>query len=527
MGIPSYFVHIVKTYPAIIKEFVTNKTKIDNFYIDSNSIIYDAIKTISYKKEDKMYEKKVNEWICNKLLSYILLINPIKKVFIAFDGVAPVAKLDQQRNRRYTTWYVNNFLEKEAQHSTEREAVWDTTSITPGSNFMKTLNAEIKVFFQTKLPKLEIIISGSEYTGEGEHKIYNYMRKHAAYHKNTSTIIYGLDADLIMLSLIHLSISDNIYLFRETPHFISSINNRLKPNCLYVFDIFELNDKISIEMKSTNTLDYIFLCFLLGNDFLPHFPALNIRTNGIQILLDVYNSNALSIIQKDGTIHWRNLRRLIEQLAKSEVELCKIESNKRDALEKRLNETMNPNTSNTSNTSNTPRDEATLMNLPILDRSVEKYINIGENGWQQRYYKELFDIEITDERTQELCINYLEGLEWTFKYYTNNCPDWRWRYKYKYPPLLEDLYKYIPHCEMTFIEKNTNQPVSQELQLCYVLPRNSLHLLPEATFKKLIHSKPENYRLDYMLKYAYCRYLWEGHVELPEININELETIIK
>jgi 5'-3' exonuclease len=178
-------------------------------------------------------------------------------------------------------------------------------------------------------------------------------------------------------------------------------------------------------------------------------------------------------------------------------------------------------------TSNTPRDEATLMNVPILDRAVEKYITIGENGWQQRYYKELFDIEITDERKQQLCINYLEGLEWTFKYYTHNCPDWRWRYKYKYPPLLEDLYKYIPHCEMTFIEKNTNQPVSQELQLCYVLPRNSLHLLPEATFKKLIHSKPENYRLDYTLKYAYCRYLWEGHVELPEININELETIIK
>ena len=56
MGIPSYFVHIVKSYPTIIKEFVTNKTIIDNFYIDSNSIIYDAIKAIRYKKEDKMYE---------------------------------------------------------------------------------------------------------------------------------------------------------------------------------------------------------------------------------------------------------------------------------------------------------------------------------------------------------------------------------------------------------------------------------------------------------------------------------------
>ena len=50
MGIPSYFVHIVKTYPSIIKEFISNKIKIDNFYIDSNSIIYDAIKCVIYKK---------------------------------------------------------------------------------------------------------------------------------------------------------------------------------------------------------------------------------------------------------------------------------------------------------------------------------------------------------------------------------------------------------------------------------------------------------------------------------------------
>jgi 5'-3' exonuclease len=521
MGIPSYFVHIVKTYPTIIKEFVPNKIQIDNFYLDSNSIIYDAIKNNAYKKGDAAFESKVIQWICDKLLYYINLINPEKKVLIAFDGVAPLAKLDQQRNRRYNTWFVNNFLEKA---ENEKKELWDTTAITPGSNFMKTLSNTIKLFFKDKLPKLDIIISSSEHNGEGEHKIYKYIRKHSTYHNATATIIYGLDADLLMLSLIHLKITTNLYLFRETPHFISSVNNRLKPHCLYVLDIFELNEKLHIEMTKSNsnsnsnkniTLDYIFLCFLLGNDFLPHFPALNIRTNGIQIILDVYNSKQISVIEPDETINWRELRKLIEHISLTEVELCKIEATKRDNLEQRLGDLKNKQT------------EEALINLPILDRAVEKYINIGENGWQKRYYKELFDIEINDLRKQEICLNYLEGLEWTFKYYTEDCPDWKWRYKYKYPPLLEDLYKYIPHFSTRFIDKNTNQPVSQELQLSYVLPVNSLHLLPESISKKLLELTPNNYKSDYTIKHAYCRYLWEGHVDLPELNINELEKIVK
>ena len=96
---------------------------------------------------------------------------------------------------------------------------------------------------------------------------------------------------MIPQSGVRIYISLDIYLFRETPHFISSINSNLRPNELYVLDIFELDQKLNILMHNVNnkssTLDYIFICFLLGNDFMPHFPSLNIRTHGIQILLDV------------------------------------------------------------------------------------------------------------------------------------------------------------------------------------------------------------------------------------------------
>ena len=517
MGIPSYFVHIVKNYPNVIKQYIKGKNVVENFYIDSNSIIYDAIRNVEYKK-DNDYENKINKWVCERIMYYVDLIGPQSKVLIAFDGVSPVAKLDQQRNRRYKTWYTNDFLEK---LENDKKEMWDTTAITPGSPFMKNLSQYLNTYFSDKLKNIEVILSSSDIVGEGEHKIYQFIRDNKDYHSKTTTLIYGLDADLIMLSLIHLTVSPNIYLFRETPHFISSINKNLKPNSLYVLDIYELNEKLNLEMHTVKekhcTLDYIFLCFLLGNDFMPHFPALNIRTNGIQILLDAYNTlfNNNETIIKDNKIVWGNLRKLIEIIAKNEEEFCVIETKKRNKLEHTLkNRFQQENT------------EDALISKPILDRSVEKYINIGDVGWQYRYYKELFDIDIDDNRKQQICLNYLEGLEWNFKYYIQGCPDWRWCYKYKYPPLLEDLYKYIPQFETTFIEKNVNRPVSQMVQLAYVLPRNSLYLLPDKLYKELIEKKPDWYRLDYKILWAYCRYLWEGHVDLPDIDLNQLEKIV-
>ena len=263
-------------------------------------------------------------------------------------------------------------------------------------------------------------------------------------------------------------------------------------------------------------LDYIFLCFFLGNDFMPHFPALNIRTNGISILLETYHNlfKSETIINK-GKINWKNLRKLIEELSKNEVIYCKHEEKLKDKGEKRFH-----------HNKRFKSKEEELTMLPMYERKLEKYINIGDDGWQERYYKELFGIDITDERRRQICVNYLEGLEWNLKYYTKDCPDWQWCYKYKYPPLLEDLYKYIPYFDTEFIENKPASPVKSLVQLAYVLPRNSLNLLPHNIYEKLIVNHPEWYRLDYNVLWAYCKYFWEGHIVLPHIDISILNNII-
>ena len=138
----------------------------------------------------------------------------------------------------------------------------------------------------------------------------------------------------------------------------------------------------------------------------------------------------------------------------------------------------------------------------------------------------LFDIDIDNNWRKKISMNYLEGLEWTWKYYTTGCIDWRWCYNYHYPPLLGDLLKYIPYFDGDLLEIKEKNPVKEIVQLSYVLPKNSLYLLPKNIENKLICNFNQHYRLDYEFKWAYCKYFWECHVEFPYTDVNKIEQLV-
>ena len=548
MGIPSYFSYIVKSQRSIIKKYSPSKMRIDNLYLDCNSIIYDSVREIKGISQNTQFENRLIKAVCEKIVYYIDIISPQQRVFIAFDGVAPVAKLEQQRNRRYKSWFekqlcdelrdrdnANHNANHNASQNTNDEFSWNTVAITPGTKFMSKLGKGVRNYFKNskKYGLDEIIISPSDESGEGEHKIYQYIRTHAQYHKDTTTAIYGLDADLIMLTLNHLHISENLYLFRETPHFIKSIDKTLDPNTNYVMDIPELSRKLTADLSrrtcDTNKfsvpdkagdrliLDYILLCFFLGNDFMPHFPALNIRTDGIARLIEGYKSVLLSkksYLTDGKKIIWKNLRKLVQLLSENEHDYIKEEYVKRRKLRPRRYPDDEDNTL------------ARIMDVPIKDRTCEEYINPFETGWRHRYYKELFGIDIDNERCKEICRNYLEGLEWTINYYTNGCKDWRWTYKYEYPPLLSDLLRHIPSFDTEMLARQPKNPVKELVQLSYVIPRPYLDLLPSPVHKKLLQKCDHLYRTDCRMVWAYCRYLWEAHAILPHLEISKLEEMI-
>jgi 5'-3' exonuclease len=112
------------------------------------------------------------------------------------------------------------------------------------------------------------------------------------------------------------------------------------------------------------------------------------------------------------------------------------------------------------------------------------------------------------------------------KYYTSGCADWRWCYNYNYPPLFCDLIQYVPFFDTEFVEKKPENPVTQLVQLCYVLPRQSLKFLPENLYNQLLKEHDEWYSMDCDYVWAYCRYFWEAHVNLPHIPMDELEKFI-
>ena len=517
MGIPSFFSYIIKNHRNIIKE---KTLLVNNLYLDCNSIIYDSISKVDNFKSNDDFENILINIICNKISFYIKELSPTTNIFIAFDGVAPVAKLEQQRNRRYKSVIECKILNK--------QDIWNTSSITPGTEFMNKLSKNIKKFFKNKnkFNVKNIIISTSEENGEGEHKIYEYIRNNPDYHKNTTTLIYGLDADLIMLTLNHLHIAPLIYLYRETPHFIKNIDDSLKPNKNYIIDIplfsvilskYLNNDKEPSSIQKKNRIfDYIFLCFLLGNDFLPHFPSLNIRTSGIESLMNAYRKiigNNNENLVNGSKIIWKNFRKIIIELANNEKELICQEYIKRDKQ------------SNNIIKKNMKIDER-FNSIPLLDRSIEKYINPFENFWENRYYYTLFKINIDNERRKQISINYLEGLEWTLKYYTIGCVDWRWKYNYNYPPLLNDLIKYIPYFDTILILDNNNTSVSPLVQLSYVLPVKNLYLLPVKIQQLLLDKYKNIYTDTHNINWAFCKYFWESHIEFPHLSIEELENTI-
>ena len=276
------------------------------------------------------------------------IIRPRKMIYMAIDGVAPRAKMNQQRSRRYrSAKEIEDKREEMERLRTEWEQqgrklppkkapTWDHNVITPGTPFMHTLSKHLRYYIHDRLTNdagwknVKVILSDASVPGEGEHKVMEYIRlqrQQPGYDPNTRHAIHGKDADLIMLSLAthepYFSILRELDLDPRGTRLtaeqlrqkhddeqamlrLGEADERGPAISCPPFKFIQINivrEYLDLEFRSVPFLfpmvydqeqvidDFVLFCFFAGNDFLPHLPSLDIHEGAIGDMIRIYKES--------------------------------------------------------------------------------------------------------------------------------------------------------------------------------------------------------------------------------------------
>jgi len=557
MGIAQYFSTIVRSHPEIFKGWDA-EFSCDYLYFDFNCLVYQVYNLLNANEKEKlltMTNDQIEKKIIDEVVKYMKKIideiaKPTKLVYIGIDGVVPRAKMVQQRFRRFSGWK-QSAMEKEikSQFGVEEKSVWNRNAITPGTAFMKKLSDGIRKAIQqkkiTNLRNLEFVFSDSSVPGEGEHKLIPFLRKKGKL-PNEKVVIYGMDADLIMLSLS--TFMDNIYLLREKDNVKSQFGDVVEA-AFGLLNVDTFRQKIvagfdiNVPGIRPNQLfsDYVFLGFFLGNDFVHSIPSLEIRFGGFDRIMGTYRRilgrlkrglvqlrfpirpNGKNFAElgnaTDVSINMVFFRQLLEDLARQEEKALQYLHMK--------------------HTSRVPRHNAEddmgkaleeVAKLPLNPKYKDKIypVDFNQPDWKKRYYEETLDIEPQPEDefrmyVDGVCKNFLEAIMYSTRYYYTGVPSWTWYYRFPVSPLISDVLDYYNRVvkNVNDIKLEMGEPVKPIQQLMMVSPPQSRELLPPVFQKLMVEpSSPiiEYYPVDFDYFVFQKFNLYQAEPILPLIN---------
>ena len=408
----------------------------DRLYLDMNGIIHCASHNNSEEELEKEKELSADnngnasasgiseEQIFQNVRYYLDrvvsdIVQPKQLVYLAIDGVAPRAKMNQQRSRRYRSggekeiemhlmtlqstqdrngnyneddnermsreylieadggafdgyWSTENNKARGSQRFTgtmtagsdssstvaspvassenvdPKQHAFHSNCITPGTPFLYRCSQNILAFVRQKLetdPKwkdLTVIFSGHDVPGEGEHKIMDFIRHEKTkpgYDPNTRHCVFGQDGDLIMLGLAthepHFCLLREEVVFdmarkkavkalaklenekeldddsqvetltaaASQPPLSAAIQSYIHNSNFELLHLSVLRDYLALEFETSEFYpsskykleptidDFVFMTFLVGNDFLPHMPALDIGEEAFDLIFYAYKKN--------------------------------------------------------------------------------------------------------------------------------------------------------------------------------------------------------------------------------------------
>jgi 5'-3' exonuclease len=541
MGVPGFFKWLKDNKKKLksknlIRDNINKKVKY--LMLDTNCLLHPCVNCIKDKIKDKKENNKTREQIEDEIFLLIEtrimeMIDKIKPeyIYIAIDGVAPIAKILQQRQRRHRYLYdtkiklkydntneeINNIDEVIRNDGiTISRLPISSIELTPGTEYMERINKRmielVKKIGEER--KIKYIYSSYHVEGEGEHKILQYIRKNV---KSEDTIvIYGLDADLLFLAL-SLGIEYDLYIMREKAVFQ---NKTVEIEDEIDYNYVEINElHLMINNLNIKTNDFIMLCYLVGNDFIPGLLTTDIKRNGLDKIISSYeearklfdkdiiekNKDNKLIINYDLILEifkkleytewgiWKNINR--DKLEKSEIE-------KQKNFDKFIS--------------------GENMNTECLEK-----IEFSSETDYYNYYLGINDSVIDKSIIKKMVKNYITGMEWCINYYLDDCKSWSWGYNFMIAPLIKDIIKYFPKNIKLENDKRELCPVEQLLLAIPIDTYN--YVISNELIKKIRNNReigymfPETYDIDINKESLF----WKCQVKIPMVEYDEYIKNIK
>jgi len=539
MGIPSYYRQLLQDVPElVIKQHPTDA--LSWLFMDYNGLLYhclqrDDVPVYEAARHDE-WETAFLEIVVSSTLWMIREVAPIVGVFLAMDGVVPMAKMRQQRLRRFTSVWLrtHDASQKQQAEKGQKEAHasrWDTNAITPGTVFMTRLRQRLERMIKEH-GTAQWHLSSSDEPGEGEHKILSAWRTRAY---QGSVAVYGLDADLIVLSLLGMETANcsKVWLFRE----VEALRAPTPPSqravagshasqgegcgdaCVPTMEWFSVHDlrrwlirDVAHASHRTFLLSYIMAMSFLGNDFLPRSIGLTLRQEGHSVLMD-----ALHLLLLQGT----------SLVCPDTLEL------QEDGLLRLLRVFASQEETHIAHALFQKQRQARYVHGVVLGdkdwpltQNEEAFLLRGKDtlvpGWQK-----LYQIFFPCQERSRICSEYLYGIQWNWAYYTGRYENvcFNWYYPFTLPPLWSWL------CEETCplfpgtiqVRVTDIRPVEQ---LAAVLPLESWGLIPPCPERSLPLLAPYWFPSSFSFHSVGKRFFWECEAMIPIPSILEVKRLV-
>jgi 5'-3' exoribonuclease 1 len=524
-GIPKMFRWLTDQYPNILNKRLNSGNAIppiDNFYLDMNGIIHPCTHGNNEDEITLLDETEMFKKIFGYVDRLYKIVKPRKVLYLAVDGVAPRAKMNQQRSRRFRS---SKEAEKLAATILARDGAlpdrdaFDSNCITPGTDFMLKLGLAMRKWIQYKQETdpvwkngCDVVVSGPDVPGEGEHKVMDYIREtkalydfenptsslqHPHWSPGLTHVLYGLDADLIMLGLA--THEPNFLLLREKMSVVMAgrgrHKHRKKKDMLeYTRDDFELLElsalremfqiqfrkfadagRLNVTYDVQRVIDdFIFMCMFVGNDFLPHVPHLEIDNGALSLMLNNYVDLLADwggYLTDKEKIHPARLENFLYNLAVFEEEHFRRrayeenepgwglgtenEHEEDDMYGGWYGDTPTPLVAKEANTKMVVHTNVFPLNgeesVNAIKSDVEKSVKKlhpreASRSYREFYYQSKLGISPLPTRRDEaqrdrraIARDYIEGLHWNLNYYHNGCCSWNWYFPHLYAPLATDI----------------------------------------------------------------------------------------